>query len=385
MFDNVPCFFDKLQDSSTKLREISPAYVDAYHEKVQEVLTFTQPERFVDPPKTGSRGRPQVDRRKLARAFVAQSTLGIRQNKELVFRLKVDQTLCALCGWSHYSEVPSESTLSRAFKEFAESKLPERIHTEMVKWCYQDTIVMNLSRDATDIPAREKSKKKKTPPKRKGGGPSKRPGMCEVQAASGKNCEELLETISKECDSGSKLSSKGTRMYWMGYKFHVDVADGCIPISCVLTSASVNDILLSIPLSQKSAEHVTALYELMDRGYCGKAVEQFIKDQGRVAVIEPTVKSRKEQLHITDNAERREAFRKEDEMRKFLNLETPEKKRLRNRTVVERFFSQLKELCGGRLCRLRSHAKISCHLMFGVVSLCAQAMMRCIRQRKQQV
>ena len=28
---------------------------------------------------------------------------------------------------------------------------------------------------------------------------------------------------------------------WIGYKLHIDVADGQIPISCILTSASLHD------------------------------------------------------------------------------------------------------------------------------------------------
>ena len=40
-----------------------------------------------------------------------------------------------------------------------------------------------------------------------------------------------------------------TTNYWSGYKLHLDVADGQIPISAVLTSAHVHASQVAIPLS----------------------------------------------------------------------------------------------------------------------------------------
>jgi hypothetical protein len=45
----------------------------------------------------------------------------------LIERVEADKTLRRLCGWSRPAEVPSESTFSRAFAEFAESQLPSRV------------------------------------------------------------------------------------------------------------------------------------------------------------------------------------------------------------------------------------------------------------------
>jgi hypothetical protein len=55
--------------------------------------------------------------------------------------------------------------------------------------------------------------------------------------------------------------------HWKGYKLHADWADGEIPISCVLTSASVHDSQVAIPLATMSALRVTNLYDLMDAAY----------------------------------------------------------------------------------------------------------------------
>ena len=61
-----------------------------------------------------------------------------------------------LCGWVLIHEIPSESTFSRAFAEFAESDLPGRMHKALVKEFIGDSIVGHVSRDSTAIPAREK-------------------------------------------------------------------------------------------------------------------------------------------------------------------------------------------------------------------------------------
>ena len=53
--------------------------------------------------------------------------------------------------------------------------------------------------------------------------------------------DEMLEDLPQNCDAGSKKNSKGYTKTWIGYKLHIDAADGHIPVSCVLTPASVHD------------------------------------------------------------------------------------------------------------------------------------------------
>jgi hypothetical protein len=48
---------------------------------------------------------------------------------------------------------------------------------------------------------------------------------------------------------------------------HLDVADGQVPVSCLLTSASAHDSQVAIPLACMTAKRVTSLYDLVDRGY----------------------------------------------------------------------------------------------------------------------
>ncbi len=50
----------------------------------------------------------------------------------------------------------------------------------------------------------------------------------------------MLADLPQQCDLGAKTNSQGNQEYWRGYKLHLDVADGQIPISVILTSASVS-------------------------------------------------------------------------------------------------------------------------------------------------
>ena len=52
--------------------------------------------------------------------------------------------------------MPSESTFSRAFEEFATSCLAERVHEFLIKVHLGDEIIGHISRDGTAIPARER-------------------------------------------------------------------------------------------------------------------------------------------------------------------------------------------------------------------------------------
>ena len=71
-----------------------------------------------------------------------------------------------------------------------------------------------------------------------------------------------------------KKDSKGYKSTWVGYKLHIDVADGQIPISCLLTSASLHDSQAAIPLATLSAERTTNLYDVMDAAYDAEPIRQ---------------------------------------------------------------------------------------------------------------
>ena len=104
----------------------------------------------------GQVGRPEENRAALARAFIAKAVFDIPTTRALIERLEVDGRLCRLCGWSGGGRLPSEATFSRAFSEFAESRLASRLHETLIARTMDGHLVEHISRDATAIEAREK-------------------------------------------------------------------------------------------------------------------------------------------------------------------------------------------------------------------------------------
>jgi hypothetical protein len=86
---------------------------------------------------------------------------------------------------------------------------------------------------------------------------------------------------------GSKAGSKGYQQHWRGYKLHIDVAGGGIPITALLTSASLHDSQAAIPLATITAQRVTSLYDLMDAAYDAQAIAGHSRWLGHVPVIAP--------------------------------------------------------------------------------------------------
>ncbi len=132
----------------------------------------------------------------------------------------------------------------------------------------------------TEIEAREKPVKKETQvkPKRKRGRPKKGEQVVKeptrLQRQEKMSLEEMLEDLPKDCDVGSKKNSKGYKETWIGYKLHIDTADGQVPISCVLSSASTHDSQVAIPLAEITQKRITNLYDLMDSAYDAEEIKK---------------------------------------------------------------------------------------------------------------
>lgn len=315
-------------------------------------------ERFIAP---GSRrGRPAHNRANIARAFVAKAIFDLPHTRALLERLRADSVLRRLYGWERCASIPDETIFSRAFGEFAASELPQRVHAACIQRSYSERLVGHISRDASSIQAREKVRHKpKTAPvrasRRKRGKPRKPEEMTrlERQSLPETTVEQMLKDLPRACDKGCKTSSKGNKEFWIGYKLHVDVADGQVPISCVLTSASVHDSQVAIPLAKMSAERVTNCYDIMDSGYDSQHIRHFSQLLGHVPIIDP-------QRHGAEQP----------------ILDPHQQIRFRERTSVERFFSRLKDEFGGRFVRVRGWTKVSAHLLFGILALTVDQLLR---------
>ena len=335
------------------------------------VLEFARVESFL-PHFRSLPGRPVEDRAALARAFIAKAVFDIPTTRALIERLQVDRTLRRLCGWTYAGEIPSEATFSRAFAEFSASALPARLHEALIEKTLGDHLVGHVSRDATAIEARERPapKPRAEKPKRKRGRPRKgeeRPReLRRVERQLKMTLPQMLDDLPKACAVGTKRNAKGHTTSWIGYKLHIDAADGGIPLSCILTSASLHDSQVAIPLATMTAERVTNLYDLMDSAYDVPEIGWHSYLLGHVPIIDinPRDKDYKEELAREAGAQSR------------IGYVHPADERYDERSNVERVNAGLKDNCGGRHVRVRGHAKVHCHLMFAILVLTVDQLMR---------
>ncbi len=308
-------------------------------------------------------GRKRKDRRALATAFVAKAVCNFPTTEALIEALRNSRNLRRLCGWAPEEPVPSASTFSRAFDEFAQSKLCDRVHEALVKKHVSERLVGHICRDSTEIEARQRPvKKPKTAPKakRRAGRPKKGEEVAQERSTRlpwqmAQSAEQALSELPTACDVGAKLNSKGRMHYWIGYKTHLDANDAGLPISAVTTSASVHDSQVAIPLEKLTAQRVTSLYSVMDAAYEAALIEQACRDLGHVPIID---------------TKRRNGIK--------LPFEPATAERYKVRTTVERAYGRLKDQFGARHVRVRGHAKVHSHIMFGVVALFADQLLKLV-------
>lgn len=255
-------------------------------------------------------------------------------------------------------------------------QLPQFVHEALIRETQKDRIIGHIARDSTAIAVREtvvetarqrapkqqskaraRSRHRKPRKARQAGDP---PTRLERQRTM--TLEAMLAELPSYCSSAAKVSGDGHNQYWSGYKLHLDVADGQIPISAVLTAAHVHDSQVAIPLSTMTAQRVTPLYELMDAAYDAQEIMDHVRAQGRVPIITPVTRGRRSKNVIVRNYPRQ--------------LSPAEEERFRERTMVERSYGRLKDEFGGRCIRVRGAAKVMAHLMFGVLALTADQMLR---------
>jgi transposase len=230
-------------------------------------------------PSRGWRGRPSKDRQALAGAFIAKAVYGLQTTRQLLERLQVDRQLRLLCGWNSARSIPHESTFSRVFGEFARTELPQRLHEALVLKTQRDRLIGHIARDATAIEARERFPEAMDSQRQRQGKRKRRPKQCKarergtrLQRQTRQTLAQQLAELPQSCSIGVKKSSKGHLSYWRGYKLHLDVADGQIPITALLTGASVHDSQAAIPLMTLTSQRVTYLYDLMDAAYDAEAI-----------------------------------------------------------------------------------------------------------------
>jgi len=308
-------------------------------------------------------GRKLSERESIARAFVAKAVYGFPFTRSLIEALTTTPTLRRICGFERVSDIPSESTFSRAFAEFAKSGLGDRVHNALVENCLKAELVGHISRDSTAIEGREKPIKRapnEKPAPRKKGRPAKgeqrEPKEAKrLERQREQSAREALQELPVYCDVGVKKNSKGFKETWIGYKLHADVNDCGLPVSVALTAASVHDSQVAIPLMKMSSAKVDYLYDLMDAAYDAGPIYEVSKSLGHVPIID-----------------------KNSRGKEVVPMAPHEATRYNERTASERFNSRMKEEFGANNVMVRGAQKVKMHLMFGVLALFADQLIKLV-------
>ena len=144
-------------------------------------------------------------------------------------------------------------------------------------------------------------------------------------------------------------------------------------ISCVLTSASVHDSQVALPLAELTSKRVCnlrvtfRLYDLMDSAYDSPIIKQHSQALGHIPIID---------INTRGNKKRKHELKAENQRFEFINFKNPTDVRYNERSNVERVNGRLKDEFGGKMLRVRGYAKVMTHLMFGIIALTADQLMR---------
>ena len=334
-------------------------------QRLVSILEIVQVEKYVPKNTAGHwRGRKPLDRQAMARAFVAKAVYRHPTTSDLIRTLLATKNLRCICGFTSMGDdIPSESTFSRSFTEFAASKLVNLAHDALVKEYLADELLGHISRDSTAIIGREKPAKKVKESKkpRKRGRPAKgeqREPVAKKRLDRQVNLSaaEAILDLPTCCDRGTKKNAKGYKTSWNGYKLHLDINDAGMPISALVTSASVHDSQVAIPLIKLSSSKVTYLYDLMDAAYDAKRIDETSREFGHVPIIDKNARGKE-----------------------VIPMAPHEAQRYKERSSVERANSRLKEDFGANNVMVKGHNKVTQHLMFGVIVLFADQLMRLLR------
>jgi hypothetical protein len=350
--------------------------LDPLTKKQQQLIEILELARIEEllPNHFGCEGRPQKTRSAIARSFVAKMVYNIDTTTFLIERLKSDKNLRRICGWERITQLPSEATFSRAFAEFAETGLPRQAHDMLISKTLGNVVAQHKSTDSTAIEAREKSQAKPEQKREKRGRPRKgkkrlKRELTRIEQQLTMTLAEMLADLPIGCDRGAKRDSKGNIMYWIGYKLHIDTIDGDIPISAIVTSASVHDSQVAIPLAALSARKIINCYDLMDSAYDDSDVFNYSRSLKHVPLIDQNPRG---------NKVLSETIEAEQLARKSIHWNPAEQIRYNERSAAERVNGRLKDEFGAKKVRVKGHYKVACHLMFGILVLAADQIMKLV-------
>ncbi|MDR0377766.1 MAG: transposase, partial [Spirochaetaceae bacterium] len=134
---------------------------------------------------------------------------------------------------------------------------------------------------------------------------------------------------------------------WKGYKLHLDVGDTGFPLTAIVTGANVHDSQPAIPMEQLTETKAPFCYSLMDSAYHSKTIDEYIRNRGRIPIIDPN--------------------KRKDNDRP--PLDRTKQERYNIRTTVERANSHLKDCLIPRAIYVKGYKKVSFVLMSAIICL----------------
>ena len=116
-----------------------------------------------------------------------------------------------------------------------------------------------------------------------------------------------------------------------------------------------------------TSTRVINLYDLMDSAYDVPEIRDKCRELGHVPIIDhKTRRGEKPAIQAEARAQRKAGYRLAEDVR------------YNQRSAAERVNSNLKDNCGGAFVRVRGHAKVLSHLMFGMVVLTVEQLLRLV-------
>ena len=248
------------------------APLTAQEKRLVTILALVHREAYV--PKSASRqwrGRPLKERAAIARSLVAKAVLGYPHTRSVLHALRTTTPLRPLCGCATRSAVPAEATFSRALAACAMRGLATVVHDALVHEPLSTALLGHVSRDATAIEGREQPVKPVKHPKvpRKKGRPAKGvqqeptdPKRLAVQRQ--QSAQDAIALLPTAGDRGVKHNAQGDTATWHGLTLQGDVHESGLPLSAIVTSASVQESQVAIPLMQWTSTKGTSCSDLLD-------------------------------------------------------------------------------------------------------------------------
>lgn len=327
-------------------------------------LELLEIEKYVRQCHTQKMGRPFKSRCALVRAFVVQHVYNVGTVTNLRELIINDRNLYLICGYGSPELVPSLATFSRAFDEFSKIGLGDIVLSVLNSKYRADYQLMHTSIDSTAIEVREKPSKSDKPSKKqkkKRGRPckgefrpEKEPVTLEIQKLQSE--DEIIRNLHKHCTFGTKKGSKGKIYNWIGYKAHIAWGDGMLPLCVITTAASTHDSQVAIPLMQKVSKQFNYYYDLFDSAYDARIIREVSEQLNHKPLIDPN---------------KRRGDVPEERL-----LDPSAQIRYKERTNAERGNSRLKDEFGLRNIRFRGHAKVHLYVMFSVLCLYADQVVK---------